>query len=231
MRELFAKSRIKEALGRSLAEASLVVLDTELTGLDAKQDSIVSVGAVRMTGGRIDLSHTFYHLVKPETELKASGVVIHEITSEDLLQKPGIEHVMTEFARFLGSDIIVGYCVDIDMGFLNREMRRVAGSPLRNPVIDIYPLYEWARSKADFGACAVSMPGRAKLYDMARYYDIPVNGAHNALVDAFITAQVFQRLIPVLTASGVTEVGELLKLQNRLGGGDRHGILHGISNF
>ena len=50
-----------------LFEEKYVVLDTEVTGLDEKKDSIVSVGAVRMRGGSIALGDTFYRLLKPET--------------------------------------------------------------------------------------------------------------------------------------------------------------------
>ncbi|MDA8078364.1 MAG: 3'-5' exonuclease [Nitrospiraceae bacterium] len=216
---------------RKISATRFAVIDTELTGLDGKRDAIISVGAVRMTGGRIEISESFYRLVNPEKELKAPGVVIHEITSEDLLQKPGIDEVMAEFQGFFGADVIVGYCVEIDMEFLNREMKRIFGASIQNPVIDIYPLYEWARSRSFYEERTTSMPGRAKLYDIARYYDIAVNGAHNSLVDAFITAQIFQRLIPGLTAAGITDVGELIRLSNRLKGGDRQGISSGISNF
>ncbi len=216
---------------RKISETRFTVVDTELTGLDAKRDAIISVGAVRMTGGRIEISDSFYRLVNPDKELKAPGVIIHEITSEDLLQKPGIDEVLAEFTGFYGSDVIVGYCVEIDMEFLNREMKRIFGAPIRNSVIDIYPLYEWARSRTFFEERTTTMPGRAKLYDIARHYDIAVNGAHNALVDAFITAQVFQRLIPLLSAAGITNMGELMRLCGRLKGGDRQGISSGISNF
>ena len=53
-------------------ECPYVVVDTELTGLDEKKDSIVSIGAVRMTGGRIELGDMFYRLVSPRTQLTAA---------------------------------------------------------------------------------------------------------------------------------------------------------------
>ena len=45
--------------GLPLAQVPFVVLDTELTGLDAKRDSVVSVGAVKMAGTRIELGRSF----------------------------------------------------------------------------------------------------------------------------------------------------------------------------
>jgi len=44
---------------QAILEAGYTVLDTELTGLDDRRDDIVSLGAVRMSGGRIHVGGTF----------------------------------------------------------------------------------------------------------------------------------------------------------------------------
>src|SRR5512141_25937 len=85
-----------------------VVVDTELTGLDETKDSIVSIGAVRMTGGSIHVGETFYRLVSPRTELSAGSVVIHEITPSDVMMKPGIDTVLAEFLQVCGDAVLVG---------------------------------------------------------------------------------------------------------------------------
>lgn len=50
---------------KSIKELNYVVVDTELTGLNERRDSIISIGAIKMHGGRIDMGNTFYKLVKP----------------------------------------------------------------------------------------------------------------------------------------------------------------------
>ncbi len=213
-------------------DAEYVVIDTELTGLNGKKDSIVSIGALHMRGGRIDLGNTFYRLVNPRTGLSAESVIIHEITPEEVFEKPAIDDVMAEFLRFCGDAIIVGYCVDIDMEYLNREMKRALGSGVQNPVLDIRPLFEWARGKETFGrSMCAQLPSRYQLYDIAKCLAIPFNGVHNAMIDAFVTAQIFQRLIPLLTDSGLRNTGDLFALLKRLKGGERHDITGSISNF
>ena len=52
-----------------ITDIRYVVIDTELTGLDEKKDSIVSIGAVRMTGGRIELGKDVLPAGKPRTKL------------------------------------------------------------------------------------------------------------------------------------------------------------------
>lgn len=226
------KSTLQKEKNRRIEDAEYIVIDTELTGLNGKKDCIVSIGALHMRGGRIDLSNTFYRLVNPGMDISAESVIIHEITPGEVFEKPDIDTVIAEFLQFCGSDIIIGYCVDIDMEFLNREMKRASGSGLRNPVLDIQPLFEWARGKETFKnkTCA-QLPGQYRLYDIARCFGIPFNGGHNAVVNAFITAQIFQRLIPVLAVSGIRNVGDLFALSRRLKGGDKFGTVRSSSNF
>jgi len=44
---------------RSIKETDFVAFDTELTGLDFKQDSIISIGAVKLQGVKILAGQTF----------------------------------------------------------------------------------------------------------------------------------------------------------------------------
>jgi DNA polymerase-3 subunit epsilon len=85
-----------------ITDVPYVVLDTELTGLDEKKDSIISVGALRMHGGKIDLGETFYRLVSPKTMISAQSVVIHEIMPSEVVEKPAIDAVLKEFSIFAG---------------------------------------------------------------------------------------------------------------------------------
>ena len=55
---------------QSLKQVSYVFIDTELTGLNERTDSIISIGALKMTEGRIELGNTFYSLVKPNTQIQ-----------------------------------------------------------------------------------------------------------------------------------------------------------------
>ncbi len=213
-------SRIDEHL--AIDKVGYTVIDTELTGLDERKDSVVSIGALKMTGGTIDLEHIFNRLVNPRTKLSAESVVIHGITPSEVEEKPGIGSVLAEFIRFCGNDVIVGHCVSIDLTFINKEMKRALGFTMRNLALDTSAIYEWIRKK--FPARTFpSLFSDSGLYDVAKYFGIPVNGAHNAAMDAFITAQVFQRFIPMLVEGGVTTIGDLLVLGNPSKGGDRSG--------
>jgi DNA polymerase-3 subunit epsilon len=116
------------------------------------------------------------------------------------------------------------------MGFINRESKRIFGTTVKNPVLDTMILYDFIRKRIPSHGSFASPPrDYTQLYDMARSLGIPVSGAHNAMMDAFITAQLFQRLIPMLSCVGILSLGNLLKLS--LKGGDRFRVSCEIGNF
>ncbi len=214
-----------------ITDVRYVVVDTELTGLDEKRDSIVSIGAVRMTGGKIDIGDTFYRLVSPRTELTAASVVIHEITPSDVVMSPVIGPVLEDFLEFCGADALVGHFISIDLAFLNREMRRLRNAAIRNRVVDTFSVYEWLRKREKSRDCFATPLAGYRLYDIARCFGVPVNGAHNAIMDAYATAQLFQRFLPLLAEAGAGNIGDLLKIGKPFEGGDRFGLTGEISNF
>ena len=203
----------------SIAKARYVVIDTELTGLDERRDSIVSIAAIRMSGGAIDLESIFARVVNPASSLSAESVVIHGITPSETAGKPSIETVLSEFARYCGDDLLVGHCVSIDLAFINKEMKRALGAGLSNPALDTSAIYAWVLKRSAAEAFPHSFSGSG-LYEIARYFGIPVSGAHDAVMDAFITAQVFQRFIPILIERGVEDVSDLLRIGHPSRGGE-----------
>ena len=196
-----------------IEDAEYVVLDTELTGLKPKKDSIVSIGAVKMTGGRILLNDIFYRVVEPRTKLTAKSVLIHGITPSEANECPGIETLLPEFLNFCGNSIIVGHFVTIDINFINMEIKRLYGSNLQNPSVDTLKLYTWLRQREE-KVCAYhgGLSEQTDLRSLAQKYNISVTNSHNALDDAFVAAQVFQRFISFLPKYGVKTVGDLIRI-------------------
>jgi len=226
-------NRKKSAIDGStpITGARYVVIDTELTGLDEKKDSIISLGAVRMIGGRIDLGDTFYRLVNPRTEMKAESVVIHEITPSEVLEKPRIDAVLDEFLAYCGSDILLGHFISIDLAFLDREVRRARRRKLQNAVLDTCSMYAWLRKRNPSRSCFAAPVSGYRLSDIAPCFRIPVDTSHHALMDAYTTAQLFQRFIPLLGEDGVNDIGGLLEIGLPFEGGDRFRSPGEISNF
>jgi DNA polymerase-3 subunit epsilon len=210
-RHLGVKGRLDQ--GQEIGKAAYVVFDTELTGLNRKTDSIVSIGALKMHGGRIDIGNVFYRMVRPRSELTGRSVVIHGITPTEARQSPDIDTLFPEFLDFCGDAVLVGHFVAIDLGFVSKEMERMYGIPVQNPSVDTGRIYQWLARRGT-GSCAFQGETNedVTLRALAVRYGISVNGAHNALSDAFVTAQIFQRFLSELPAHGVKTLRDLIRM-------------------
>lgn len=200
-------------LSLPLDAAPYVVLDTELTGLDFRNDSIVSVGALKMIGTRIEVSKPFYEVVRPRTELTSKSIVIHEITPSETEQKPGIEAIMEGFLSFCEGAMIVGHFISLDLRFLAKEMKRIGYGPLKNPAVDTAVIHDWMReNRGDLSSSYFAGQETKDLFSLAKKFQVPVQGAHNALMDAYVTAQLLQRFITMLAKLGVRTLRDLLRI-------------------
>jgi len=195
-----------------LDEVCYVVIDTELTGLDSRRDSIVSLGAVKMTGGRIDFGNTFYKMVKPGTDLTSESVVVHGITPSDVAELPSIDSVIDEFLGFCKGCVVTGHFLSLDLMFLNKELKRLSHGALNNPIVDTCSVHDWIKHQSGDFSRHFGENGDKDLFSLAKKYGIEVTGAHNALMDAFVAAQLFQRFLSLLPGLGVKTIKDLVKI-------------------
>jgi len=213
---LFSGLRGQESPAESdilLREARYVVFDTELTGLSRRKDSVVSLGAVVVEDGMIPLGEYFYRVVSPRTALTGRSVVVHGITPGETSDCPTIEVLLPEFMKFCEHSILVGHFVGIDKHFLEMELRRFNGGRFRQPMIDTRKADAWMGKLRD-NPCAYyeSKTDDMRLAALAGRYGITGKNAHNALDDAFVTAQVWQRFLWELPLLGVERVRDILAI-------------------
>jgi DNA polymerase-3 subunit epsilon len=198
---------------RGIGETDFVAFDTELTGLDFKQDSIISIGAVKLRGTTILPAKTFYRLVKPDCELKHKSVVVHELTHTDLACAEDLLDVIGDFVKFIGDAVLIGHFVHIDLNFVNKPLQQAYGVSLKNPALDTSTLHDWLYDNdSRFARHYQGMTMKSDLFSMAKKYGVDGGKSHNAFNDAFITAQLFQRFAPFLPGCGVRTAKELLKV-------------------
>ncbi len=200
-------------VGKPLEEAELVVFDTELTGLDLQRDSIISIGAVKMRGGRIFPGRTFYRLLRPTSELRRQGVVVHGLRHADLENAAEPASVLCDFLDFAGDSALVGHFVHLDTSFLHRALKTTFGAGLKSPSIDTVSVHDWlVDNDPQLARHHGGIAPKKDLFTMTKRYGIPVATAHDALYDAFLTAQLLQRFLHFLPSAGVTRVKDLLSV-------------------
>jgi len=196
-----------------IEEVDYVAFDTELTGLDPKRDTIISIGAIKLRGGRILPGKTFYRLVRPESELRSEGVVVHELVHSDLEDAERATDVLIDFIDFVADSVLLGHFVHIDVGFASRAMKRNLGVGWSRSAVDTATLHDWLiDNDPRFAAHHGGISLKKDLFSTATRYGIDVDRAHDALFDAFVAAQLFQRFLGFLPANGVRTVKELLEV-------------------
>jgi DNA polymerase III subunit epsilon len=182
-----------------LDRLTYTVFDTETTGFAPDEgDEIVSIGAVRIVGGRVLRTETFERLVDPGRGIPPTSTAVHGITRDLVRGAPSLDEVLPAFAAFAAGSVLVGHNVAFDMAFLAAAQRRT-GTPLTAPLLDtllidgvVHPDHESHTLEA-----------------MAERLGVDLVGRHTALGDALLTGEIFLRLLPLLHARGVRTLGEL----------------------
>lgn len=158
-----------------------VVIDLEMTGLNAKTDAILEVGAVRVRDGR--QTETYGAILKCGRELSERVVELTGITPEMAAGGREPEEAMREFFTFLGDDVLVGQNVIFDYSFL-KQWSVNHGQAFERNAVDTLKLarrFLPAEQKKD-------------LESLCTYFGIGRERAHRALDDAMATGIVLERL-------------------------------------
>lgn len=188
-----------------------VVLDTELTSLEHRTNRLLSVGAIRMQGASIRLGEQFYRMVNPEVEIPAESVIIHQIRSEDVKDARNISNTFDELSQFIGGTVLVGHFAHIDLKILRKEMTRT-GHTFENPAIDTARVHHWLLRQGRYSEDLALQLEKLDLETVAKAYGLNPENAHHALADAFLTAQLWQKMLVTLHDKGISNLKKLLKI-------------------
>jgi DNA polymerase-3 subunit epsilon len=188
-----------------------VVLDTELTSLEHRTNRLLSIGAISMQGASIRLGEQFYRMVNPEVEIPAESVVIHQIRSDDVKGAESISKILDELSHFIRGAVLVGHFAHIDLKILRKEMTQT-GHTLRNPAIDTARVHHWLLRQGRYSEDLALQLEKLDLETVAKAYGLNPENAHHALADAFLTAQVWQKMVVMLQSKGIRNLKNLLKI-------------------
>ncbi len=164
-----------------------VVLDTETTGLEKAEHSIIEVGCLEIIDRRIT-GRSFHRFINPGRSIDEGAVAVHGITMAQLQDKPRFTAIADELLEFIGDASLVIHNADFDMGFLQVEFERCGRGeswPPAGPVVDTLKL---ARNKH---------PNQRNSLDaLCKRYEVDNSGRelHGALLDAELLAEVYLRL-------------------------------------
>ena len=185
-----------------------VAFDLETTGLSAKNDSIIEIGAVLMKGGQeLDRFQTF---VDPGTKLQKHITDLTGITDAMLDGAPSIEEVLPKFIEFVGDRVLVAHNADFDTGFVRAACEKLG--------------YKYNFTSVDTLVLAQNlMPelNKHKLDIVANALSLPEFNHHRAADDSVICGLIMEKLsgklreVDVHTVQGINGAMAALRTQHR----------------
>jgi DNA polymerase-3 subunit epsilon len=182
-----------------------VVLDTETTGLDARRDRLITIGAVAVRAGEIILGDSFEAMMK--IAYNTSSVTVHGITRDEAREGLDESEAIESFIAYLRDGVIVGHHIGHDVEALNCACARRFGFSLKNRALDTMDL---TLNLQQDGALAGGHPlSEFSLDALCEFFGVAPRDRHTAGGDAFMTALIFLKLLKVAQKFGRRDLGSL----------------------
>jgi DNA polymerase-3 subunit epsilon len=195
----------RERTSTPLARARIVVVDTETSGFDVRRDRLLSIGACVISEGTIAMGDGFYRELRQASASPESNILVHGIGQEAQLAGEEECDVLSDFLAFSRKSTMAAFNASFDHAFLSGAMRRRLGIAFRPRWIDLLEL-----PKAMYPADAADLK---TLDDWLVRFSIVHHERHNALADAYSTAQLLLVMMAKAELEGYTTIAGLLKAQ------------------
>ena len=158
-----------------------VVVDLEMTGLSAKTDQIIEIGAAKIKDNQV--IETMECLVNPKCKIPTRVVELTGITDDMVQAGRDKDEAINELLNFIDGQILVGQNVNFDYSFL-KQWAVNHKRPLEAMACDTLKI-----------ARVLLLPDQPKkLENLCQYFGIERAREHRALDDALETWQVFEKL-------------------------------------
>ena len=164
-----------------------IFLDTETTGLSAKDgDRIVEIACIE-TKDLIPTNKVFHKIINPQKKVSSEAFKVHGFSDDFLKTKEKFDEVVEDFLEFIKNKKLIIHNAPFDIGFLNTELRRV-----NKKILDLKNVEDslsLARSK--FPASSNSLDNLCKRFNI----DLSRRTKHNALLDCELLREVYINLV------------------------------------
>ena len=189
---------------RPLAQTVFRVVDVETTGLDARRDRLLSIGAVAVENLKLNPGASFAVVLQSETANSRENILIHGIGPQKQAAGQEPEQALLAFLGYAGKHPLVAFHAPFDHTVLDRALRQTLGVRLVNPWLDLARLGPALYPEARLA--------QASLDDWLRYFDLSVHTRHRALYDAFASAELLLIFLKRALTRGATNLSALSAL-------------------
>lgn len=158
-----------------------VAFDLETTGLNADDDSIIEIGALKVIDGKV--AERFIEFVKPLNPISPKITEITGITNEMVSNARPTEHIIRDFISFCEGYTLVGHNIMFDYKFTKQHASRF-GYSFEKQGLDTLQIARKTLKNLE----------SKSLGALCEYYHITNQAAHRAYHDALATAKIYHML-------------------------------------
>ena len=168
---------------RDLSKETFICLDCETTGLDPVADKIIEVAVLKFTLSGV--LEQFESLIDPDRSIPPESIKFHHITTEMVKGKPKIGEILPRLLDMIGNYPIVGHGIKFDVELIAHacDLASVPHQLRSRKLVDTLRL---ARL---YGQSPIN-----SLEELRKHFNVPEEGAHRAMSDAIVNAEVFRHL-------------------------------------
>jgi len=175
------QKRPAEDLSKPHFRTRYVVVDVEASGLNMVKDKLISIGAIAVCEGVIDVNDAFEVVLRQDKVSSHENILIHGIGGS--AQQEGVEpaEALLAFLDYVGHAPLVAYHAEFDQAMIGRALREVFGREIDLSWIDLaWVMPELFREKIE---------GQVVLDEWLSLFGIENILRHNAVSDAYATAK------------------------------------------
>ncbi len=188
------------SLDGTLDTQRFVVLDLETTGLNLSRDIVISIGAVTIEAGAIDMARQFECTLRRQVKVN-EAVLIHGIAPSELARGEPPAEALLSFLEFASDSVMLAFHAPFDQRMLARALQKELGYTLEHPFLDVADLAPMLFPEV--------LTRRGGLDHWMQHFGIDIAQRHHASADAMATAEIALILFNRAQRMGIERVGEL----------------------
>ena len=159
-----------------------VAFDLETTGLDAENDFIIEIGALKVIDGKV--SERFIEFVKPQKRISPKITEITGITNAMVANARPTKDIIRDFVSFCEGYILLGHNIMFDYKFMKQHALKFG-----------YSFEKQGLDTLQIARKALPQLESKSLGALCEHYHITNQAAHRAYHDALATAKIYHMLV------------------------------------
>ncbi|WP_341706346.1 3'-5' exonuclease [Halopseudomonas sp.] len=183
-----------------LSDCRFVVMDLETSGLNVNRDRILSVGAVVIENGLIDLGSQYECTLYQENHRVTESVLIHGIAPSAVAEGVAAADALLDFMDFAGQCVFIAFHAAFDHRMLQRGLRDELGHRLRHRFLDVAELAPMLCPQGS---------RRQSLDDWQQHFKVVNQQRHHAAADALATAELMLILLSLARREKLLTLADL----------------------